>query len=66
MFIFDVGIECGVAEISFSADADIISFHGVISGSSFSSGDELFLAFERALFLVAHVHCFLYKSKLWS
>lgn len=36
VFVFDVSIECGVAEIGFTAGTDIISFSGFVPGSSFS------------------------------
>ena len=54
MFVLDMGIEGGIAQVFFSADAGVVSFHGVVSGSSFPSGDELFLAFEGVIFGGVH------------
>lgn len=54
MFVFDVGVESWIAEISLAAHADVVSFHGIISGSSFSSGNEFLLAFKTALLWVIH------------
>ena len=54
MFIFNVGVESWIAEISLAAHTDVVSFHGVVSGSSFPSGAELLLTFETALLWVIH------------
>ena len=55
MFVFNVGVEGWIAEISLAAHTDVVSFHGVVSGSSFPSGDEFLLAFETALLWVIHL-----------
>lgn len=55
MFVLDMGIEGGITQIFFSADAGVVSFHGVVSGSSFPSGYELFLAFEGVIFGGVHL-----------
>ena len=54
MFVFNVGVEGWIAEISLAAHTDVVSFHGVVSGSSFPSWDEFLLAFETALLWVIH------------
>ena len=55
MLIFDMSVESWIAEISFAADTDVVTFHRVVSGPSFPPGNELFLTFERTLLWVVHL-----------
>lgn len=55
MFILDVGVESRVAKIPFAADADVVAFHRVVSGSAFAPGHELLLTLVITLLLV-HIY----------
>lgn len=66
MLIFDMGIESRIAEVSFAADADVVSLHGVVSGSSFSSGDELVLTLVHSLLGVhSKLNYMIYDYMCW-
>ena len=45
MLVLDVSIERRIAEVALAANADIVSLHRIIAGSSLSPGNELLLAF---------------------
>jgi len=36
MLVLDVGVECRIAEVSFTASTDVVSLSGLVSGASFS------------------------------
>jgi hypothetical protein len=51
MFVLNVSVKSGVAEVPFTADADIVTFHGVVSGTALSSRLELLLTLVVACLL---------------
>lgn len=46
MLIFNVGVESRITEVSLTTDTDIVTLHGVISGSSLSPWHKLLLTLE--------------------
>ena len=64
MLIFDVSVECRIAEITFTTNADVVPFHGIITGSTFSSGYELVTLNVGLLLSGDHIEYKLNISKL--